>query len=182
MKNMPSTMHDYNNDNDITRRIKKSRIGGVEDDREEKYPSSPSQWWFSRHYLSTLVAVKSSGILSPQSSIVSAITPSRSTVTGSDTNILSGMILNENLGITSDVIESLTHDVSNWSLTRIQVSLPPPSITTTSTNTNITTHTNISNHSEKIKLKQRCKDAQHQVRRAQRCFTEEQQKLFLLHG
>eukprot|EP00751_Fragilariopsis_kerguelensis_P008788 CAMPEP_0170804898 /NCGR_PEP_ID=MMETSP0733-20121128/31023_1 /TAXON_ID=186038 /ORGANISM="Fragilariopsis kerguelensis, Strain L26-C5" /LENGTH=156 /DNA_ID=CAMNT_0011159125 /DNA_START=1 /DNA_END=472 /DNA_ORIENTATION=- len=118
-------MHDYNNDNDITRRIKKSRIGGVEDDREEKYPSSPSQWWFSRHYFST--------------------------VTGSDTNILSGMILNENLGITSDVIESLTHDVSNWSLTRIQVSLPPPSITTTSTNTNITTHTNISNHSEKIK-------------------------------
>lgn len=179
-----------NNDNDITRRIKKSRIGGVrqvvgltsadivEDDKEEKYPSSPtSQWWFSRHYLSTPVAVKSSSILNPQSSIVSAMSP-RSTGTG-DTDILSGMILSENLGTTSDVVESLTHDVSNWSLTRIQIS---PTTTTTSNNTNITTHINSNYHSKKIKLKQRCKDAQHQVRRAQLRYTEERQKLFRLDG
>mmetsp|Transcript_5545 Transcript_5545/g.11443 ORF Transcript_5545/g.11443 Transcript_5545/m.11443 type:complete len:178 (-) Transcript_5545:644-1177(-) len=109
-------------------------------------PSPRRRWWFSRQQ-------------QQQHSIQETTT--------SDTPKTSGMVLSEHLGRTSDVVESLTYDVKNWSLTR----LPSPSTIDT------TTTTNSNNKTKKKEKHQRCREAQRQVRMAQRRSLEEQQQL-----
>ena len=125
--------------------------------REESSPSPPRRWWFSRH---------------------SPTTPCGETTTTPATESPlqvrngSGMILSEHLGVTSDVVESLTHDVKNWSLTR----LSPAALSTRSSMVGgDSSHTESQRKKEKQK---RCKEAQRQVRMARRQCLEAQRRLF----
>ena len=120
--------------------------------REESSPSPPRQWWFSRH--------------SPTTPCGETAT---TTVAESPLQIRngSGMILSEHLGVTSDVVESLTHDVKNWSLTRLS--------TRSSIVGSDSSHTDSQRKKEKQK---RCKEAQRQVRMARRQCLEAQRRLF----
>ena len=115
--------------------------------REDSSPSPPRQWWFSRH---------------------SPTTPATA-VTESPLQIQNrpGMVLSENLGVTSDIVESLTHDVKNWSLTRLS--------TRSSIVGSDSSHTDTQRKKEKQK---RCKEAQRQVRMARRQCLETQKRLF----
>lgn len=120
--------------------------------REEPSPSPPRQWWFSRH--------------SPTTPCGETAT---TTVAESPLQIQngSGIVLSEHLGVTSDVVESLTHDVKNWSLTRL------------STRSSIVGSDGSHTDSQRKKEKQkRCKEAQRQVRMARRQGLETQKRLF----
>lgn len=117
--------------------------------QDESSPSPPRQWWFSRH--------------SPTTPGAETNTPA-SKRTPLHVGNESGMILSEHLGATSDVVESLTHDVENWSLTRLS-----PATVSTAPST-------VGSKKEKQK---RCKEAQRQVRLARRQCLEAQKRLFV---
>lgn len=117
--------------------------------QDESSPSPPRQWWFSRHSPTTPGG--------ETNTTASKRTPLH---VGND----SGMVLSDNLGVAPDVVESLTHDVENWSLTR----LSPATVSTASSSVG----------SKKGKQK-RCKEAQRQVRLARRQCLEEQKRLFV---
>jgi len=120
--------------------------------RELTDPSPPQQWWLSRHSL-------------PIASHPSA--PTR----GSHRNDVSGIVLSEHLGRASDVVESLTHDVQNWSLTRLSIASTPA----TSSAAIVSGTASCADSIRKNKQK-RCKDAQRQVRMARRRCLEEQKR------
>lgn len=131
---------DCNNDIDINCDLnvrKKMRsvdppVPAVSPDKEsEATTSPPRQWWFSRTTNDKMAAA----------------------VRQEQHN--SSMVLSEHLGRTSDVVESLTHDVKNWSLTRLEAA----------------SNTNVSRKKEK---QRKCKDAQRQVRMARRQCLEAQ--------
>ena len=119
---------------------KKSSVGSNISSRS---PSPPRRWWFSRQQQHSIQETTTSG--------------SRPTT--------SGMVLSEHLGRTSDVVESLTSEVKNWSLTRLS-----------SPSTSDGTATNYIHTTKKKEKHQRCREAQRQVRMAQRRFIEEQQQ------
>lgn len=124
----------------------------------------PRQWWFSRHSLPTPLAGTTSNAATDDSDVVLPSAQRKK----AQKNVVSGMVLSEHLGRASDVVESLTHDVKNWSLTRLS---------TASTATR-TTPTVVKNSSDQKKEKQkRCKDAQRQVRMARRRCLEEQKRM-----
>ena len=124
--------------------------------QDESSPSPPRQWWFSRLSPTTPGAETNTA--------ASKCTPLH---VGND----SGMVLSENLGVTSDVVESLTHDVENWSLTR----LSPATISTASS----TVGSNETNSKQKKEKQKQCKEAQRQVRMARRQYLEAQKRLFV---
>ena len=102
----------------------------VSPDKElEATTSPPRQWWFSRD----MAAVQQKEQHN------------------------SSMVLTDHLGRTPDVVESLTHDVKNWSLTRLEAA-------------------STSNVSRKKEKQRKCKDAQRQVRMARRQCLEAQQQ------
>ena len=132
--------------------------------QKELFP--PRQWWFSRHSSMSL----------PQEAIIAAERSSSLQAANS-----SGMVLSEHLGKASDVVESLTHDVKNWSLTR----LPSPAVSTkhvvvgvVADNNKDNNHSNVDSDRKKEKQK-RCKEAQRQVRMAQRQCLEAQKRYLL---
>ncbi len=111
------------------------------DEALQREASPPRQWWFSRTTTKTA--------------------PTQQQKQHQQLN--SGMILTDHLGSTSDVVESLTHDVENWSLTRISQK--------TAANPNAT------NNSRKKEKQRRSKEAQRQVRMARRRCLEARQHL-----
>ena len=117
-------------------------------DERTSPPHSPRQWWFSRD------------------SNINCSTSDKFAQAQGDPSSASGMVLSEHLGRTSDVVESLTHDIKNWSLMRL------------STETSKTKQKGIQNDPKRRKEQQRrCKDAQRQVRMARRRCLEEQRSL-----
>lgn len=136
-----------------------------EDTEEKEQPtaSPPRQWWFSRHSLPTPLA--GAGANSTTSNVSRSRNPNDS-----------GMVLSEHLGKASDVVESLTHDVKNWSLTRLSTTASATS--TSSNNRNNSTGSNIHMNANRKKEKQKkSKDAQRQVRMARRRCLEAQTRL-----
>ena len=150
--------------------VSPASIGGGDSGENEVVPKDvscpPRQWWFSRHSLTTPLAGVTSNADTDDSDVNIKV-PSEQREKA-EKNVVSGMVLSEHLGRASDVVESLTHDVKNWSLTRLSTT---PSTTRTTPNA-----TKNSSDQKKEKHK-RCKDAQRQVRVARRRCLEEQKRM-----
>lgn len=127
-------------------------------EEEDDQLQSPCQWWFSRHS-SPCCAGK--------------VAAAQFTELQRESENSSSMVLSEHLGLASDVVESLTHDVHNWSLTRL------PNTAAAKNNGRSS-----SAKSDRKKEKQkRCKDAQRQVRMARRqCLEERKRQQQHIHG
>ncbi|VEU33598.1 unnamed protein product [Pseudo-nitzschia multistriata] len=130
-----------------------TKIGNATNDESAKRSFSPPplRWWFSRQHHQQEQQQQQERSLQP-------VTPDGAPAS------TPGMVLSEHLGNTADVVESLTHDVKNWSLTR----LPAPSLA----------NDGVAGAPIGRKEKQqRCREARHRVRAAQRRYLEEQRRL-----
>jgi hypothetical protein len=140
--------------------VSRASIRGDSGENEvpEDVSCPPRQWWFSRHSLPTPLVGAASNATTDSNGILPFAQKKEA-----QKNVVSGIVLSEHLGRASDVVESLTHDVKNWSLTRLSTA----STTTTTTPT-----------ADRKKEKQKqCKDAQRQVRMARRRCLEEQKRI-----
>ena len=135
-------------------------------------PSPPRRWWFSRHSLPVASPGFTTNSTNDAAVDTSSTTPNRESHNG---NAVSGMVLSEHLGRASDVVESLTHDVHNWSLTRLSVT-PAPAAAAHSAAASSSTTSRADESVRKKEKQKRCKDAQRQVRMARRRFLEEQKR------
>ena len=165
-----------------------------------------NRWWFTRHSSPVVSFSRPSNTVTNNSNKRGSMTSSPHQSSSSIVPIppaatatkyswpSSGIVLSENLATTSDVVESLTHDVSNWSLSRIHVSAiiennSSSSSSKTGTERRISVlqsnddkkissiNNNTIKNESTIQLKRRCRDAFRQVRRAQRQFVEEHHQL-----
>ena len=202
--------HDNENDNDNDNDNDKDQLPTT---TTSSHPLC-NRWWFTRHSSPVVSFSRPSNTVtnnsnkrgsmtsSPHqsSSSIVPIPPAATAAAASTTKYScpsslssSGIVLSENLATTSDVVESLTHDVSNWSLSRIHVSAIIENNSSSSSKTGTerrisvlqsnddTKISSINNNTIKnestIQLKRRCRDAFRQVRRAQRQFVEEHHQL-----